>query len=123
MANDFFPILSTSDLDRSMRFYRDLLGGVVSYEFPGPDGRTVYAGIDIGGSHLGIGQDADAAAGPASVSLWLYVDDCDATVARLRDAGVPVLEDPVDQAWGERVALVADPDGIRVRIATRAPGE
>jgi lactoylglutathione lyase len=124
MADDLFPILGTADLDRSLRFYRDLLGGIVSYEFPGPDGRTAYAGLDIGRSHIGLGHDPEAAArSPGLVSLWVYVNDCDATVERLRAAGVPVLEEPVDQPWGERVALVEDPDGIRVRIGTRAPGE
>jgi lactoylglutathione lyase len=123
VTTDLFPIVATTDLERSLGFYRDLLGGTVSYEFPGPDGRTVYAGIDIGRSHLGIGHDPDVAAGAASVSLWLYVDDCDATIARLRAAGVPILEEPIDQPWGERVALVQDPDGIRVRVATRAAAE
>ncbi len=123
MATELFPIIATRELDRSLVFYRDLLGGTVAYEFPGPDGRAVYAGLDIGRSHLGIGEDAAATGGSASVSLWIYVDDCDATIERLRDAGVPVLEEPVDQPWGERVAQVEDPDGIRVRIANRAPGE
>lgn len=123
MADDLFPIVSTADLDASLQFYRDLLGGIVSYESPGPDGRTVYAGLDIGRSHIGLGRDPGAAAGAGSVDLWVYVDDCDATVERLRTAGVPVLEEPLDQPWGERVALVEDPNGIRVRVGTRAPGE
>ncbi len=122
MATDLFPIVATRDLERALRFYRDLLGGTVTYEFPGPDGGTVYAGLDIGTSHLGIGLTADAAdAATAPMLLWVYVEDCDATIAGLRAAGVTILEEPVDQEWGERVALVQDPDGIRVRIATRAP--
>ena len=121
MATDLFPIIETRDLGRALAFYRDLLGATVSYEFPGPDGATVYAGLDLGGSHLGIGLTADAGDAPsAPLLLWIYVDDCDATVATLRDAGTAILEEPVDQPWGERVALVADPDGVRIRIATRA---
>ena len=123
MATELFPIIETANLDRSLGFYRDLLGGTVSYAFPGPDGQPVYVGLDIGRSHLGIGLDASATTGAAHVLLWIYVEDCDATIERLRGAGVPVLEEPVDQPWGERVALVEDPDGIRVRIANRAPGE
>lgn len=119
MADELFPIIATGDLQRSLRFYRDLLGGAVAFEYPGPDGQTVYAGVDIGTSHIGIGQDAEAATGPSRISLWVYTDDCDALVERLRSAGVPILEEPVDQPWGERVALVQDPDGIRVRVATR----
>jgi lactoylglutathione lyase len=120
MATSLFPIISTTSLERSLGFYRDLLGGTVAYEFPGPDGAPVYAGIDIGLSHLGIGVDPDMAAPSPTVILWLYVEDCDATVSSMRSAGVTIREEPVDQPWGERVALVEDPDGILVRIATRA---
>ncbi len=121
MATDLFPIVETRDLGRALAFYRDLLGGTVTYEFPAPDGGTVYAGLDIGTSHLGIGLTADASdATTAPILLWVYVEDCDATIAGLRAAGVPILEEPVDQPWGERVALVQDPDGIRVRVATKA---
>ena len=120
-ATELFPILETPDLARSLAFYRDLLGGTVGYEFRGPDGDVVYAGVDIGRSHIGIGQDATATTAPARVILWVYVDDCDALIATLRAAGVPVLEEPVDQPWGERVGLVEDPDGVRVRFAERAP--
>ena len=123
MAQELFPILETTDLERSLRFYRDLLGGAVSYQFPGSDGATVYAGVDIGRSHVGIGLTESPDAPPARVVIWIYVEDCDAMVAQLRNAGVPVLEEPIDQPWGERVALVADPDGIRVRIANRAAAD
>lgn len=120
-ATELFPILETPDLARSLAFYRDLLGGTVAYEFRGPDGDVVYVGLDIGRSHLGIGQDATATTPPSRVILWIYVDDCDAVIRRLRAAGIRVLEEPVDQPWGERVGLVEDPDGVRVRIAERAP--
>ena len=124
MFTSLFPILSTSDLERSLGFYRDLLGGVVSYQFPGPDGQPAYVGIDVGSSHLGIGRDPDAPAGPEgrqTFSLWVYADDCDAAVERLRAAGVEVMEEPTDQPWGERVARVRDPDGNEVIIGARLP--
>jgi len=43
-AAPFFPILATRDLNGLLRFYRDLLGFTVTYEFPGPDGNTVILG-------------------------------------------------------------------------------
>ena len=120
MATQLFPILSTPDLERSLRFYRDLLGGTVTYEFPGPDGKPGYVGLEIGTSHLGIGHDPALTEGPGRrMSLWVYVDDCDATVDRLRAAGVDVVAEPADQPWGERVARVRDPDGIEVIVGAR----
>jgi hypothetical protein len=60
------------------------VGGRLTYEFPGPDGRPSYVGLAIGESSLGIAQVDDADFRPAGpISLWLYVDDCDAAVDRL----------------------------------------
>jgi lactoylglutathione lyase len=121
MFDEIFPILTTSDLPAALRFYRDLLGGTVTYQFP-PEGEPVYVAVDLGRSHLGIGgQDQPGALANDRVTLWVYADDCDKAVERLRDAGVPVLQEPADQPWGERMATVTDPDGNRVIVATRAP--
>lgn len=122
MFTELFPILATADMPRALAFYRDLLGGVVGYEFPGPDGMPAYVALDIGASHVGIGLQAaaDAGRGPRSMSLWLYTDDCDAAVERLRAAGVTITEEPADQPWGERVARALDPDGNEVIIGQRA---
>ncbi|GAA0447829.1 hypothetical protein Ade02nite_60360 [Paractinoplanes deccanensis] len=45
--DEVFPILTTPDLGRSLGFYRDLLGGKVTYQFP-PEGEPAYAGLEIG---------------------------------------------------------------------------
>jgi lactoylglutathione lyase len=121
MFESLFPILTTRDLRAALGFYRDLLGAEVKYEFPGPDGEPVYAGLELGSSHLGIGQDPALADGPsARFSLWTYVADCDVAVERLRAAGVTVVEEPADQPWGERIARVLDPDGNMVVIGQHA---
>jgi lactoylglutathione lyase len=121
LFTELFPILSTPDLDRALRFYRDLLGGTVSYEFPGPDGEPAYMGLNIGPSHVGISRDpaASPAPGRRAVSLWIYADDCDAAIDGLREAGVTIVEEPADQPWGERVARVLDPDGNEVIVGSR----
>jgi lactoylglutathione lyase len=49
MITELFPILSTPDMERSLAFYRDLLGGVVTYEFPAPDGNEVIVGQKLAG--------------------------------------------------------------------------
>ena len=54
------------------------------------------------------------------VSLWVYADDCDAAVERLRQAGVTITQEPTDQPSGERVARVRDPDGNEVIVGARA---
>ena len=131
MLDEMFPILTSPDLPGALAFYRDLLGGRVAYQFP-PDGEPGYVGLTLGGGQLGIGQATPAPHGldPASggsapagrISLWAYVQDCDAAVERLRAAGVRVTEEPADQPWGERVARVLDPDGNEVVLGQRPPG-
>ena len=121
MIESAFPILSTPDLARALGFYEGLLGGTVTYRFP-DEGEPQYVGLDLGSSHLGIGADPELEAGNTlqRFSLWIYVDDCDAVVDRLKAAGAPLLEEPVDQPWGERIARVADPDGNVVIVGARA---
>jgi lactoylglutathione lyase len=122
MFDEMFPILTTPDLARSLEFYRDLLGGTVTYQFP-PEGEPGYVGVQIGRSHLGIGlQDQPGDLANNRITLWVYADDCDVAVKRLRDGGVEVVQEPASQPWGERMSMVLDPDGNRVIVASRSSG-
>ncbi|MDY7230255.1 VOC family protein [Hyalangium rubrum] len=119
-----FPMLSTESLERAVGFYKELLGGVETYRFP-DSGPPAFIALRLGESELGIGAIGSAAPlhgqpqRPAQghrIELCVYVDDVDATIERLRSGGVPVLLEPIDQPWGERVAYVADPDGNLVML-------
>ena len=72
------------DLERAAAFYADLLGAAptASYDPPG----LVF--FDLDGVRLLLDR------GAPSALLYLDVDDIDATVARLRGAGVAVESDP-----------------------------
>ncbi len=111
---DAFPILLVSDLQRSLGFYRDLLGFEVAYCFPS-ESEPQFVSLAIEGGKLGLGT-AQEQVQSASTAIWLYTDDVDDAVARLRDAGVLVVAEPADQPWGERVASVADPDAFIIHI-------
>jgi lactoylglutathione lyase len=118
MYKSIFPILVTADLTAALGFYRDLLGAKVTYEFPAPDGgEPGYVALELGDSHLGIGRDPEAPLEPSErFSLWVYAEDCDAAIDRMKQAGVTIVEEPADQPWGERVARVLDPDGNLVIV-------
>ena len=119
MFDELFPILSTADMAKALRFYRDLLGGIVTYQFPA-DGEPAYVSMTIGGSSLGIGlQEEPGDTANDRVTFWVYARDCDAAIAALRAADVPIVREPADQPWGERMAEVLDPDGNRVLVAAR----
>jgi lactoylglutathione lyase len=61
LISELFPIVTTANLGAALGFYRDLLGGEVTFEFHGPDGEVGYVGLNLGTSHIGIGRDADFA--------------------------------------------------------------
>jgi lactoylglutathione lyase len=75
---------------------------------------------DRNGSQLSLGVGVKARAGVGAPNdrfeLGLYTPDVDATVARLRESGVRIVDEPADQPWGERMARVLDPDGNRVTL-------
>ncbi|MEV1329001.1 VOC family protein [Micromonospora costi] len=119
LAEELFPILTTADLAAALRFYGKLLGGTVTYRFP-EEGEPAYVSLRLGAGHLGIGrQEEPGTLTNDRVTLWVYVADCAAAVERLRAAGVPVVAEPAAQPWGERMAVVRDPDGNRVLVADR----
>jgi lactoylglutathione lyase len=126
-AHKLFPMLSVSDLARSLVFYRDLLGGVINYRFP-EQGEPAFVTLTLGeSSEVGLGAitgPGEALHGeplrPATghrIELCVYVDDVDAAVRGARDAGFTVMLEPKDQPWGERIAYLRDPDGNMVMLA------
>ena len=99
--------------------YRDLLGGVVVYQFP-PEGEPGFVSLDVGDSHIGLGRwrrrarSTAARSGPrpatgsssASTSTtWTQ------TYAAAAEQGLEQVKPPEDMPWGERTAWIADPDG------------
>ena len=118
MIESTFPILEVADMERALAFYRDALGAVVIYSFP-PDGEgePVYVSVSTGSTTMGIGL-TESPLPPGNVMLWFYVDDVDRVTEELTGHGASVIEGPVDQPWGERTALITDPFGTRVHLAT-----
>ena len=104
-------LLRPSDLDRSRRFYRDVLGLAVYREFGPPDDPGVV--FFLGSGFLEV---SGHAAGPAgrSVMIWIQVRDVRDEHARLTAAGVPVIRAPVAEPWGLIEMWIEDPDGIRI---------
>ena len=111
MSSRAFPIISVRDLPAVRGFY-ERLGFVQAYQFP-PEGEPEFVAMDRGESSIGIGAGGEE---EDRFGFWVDVDDVDATVATLRDAGAPVVAEPEDQPFGERVAQLRDPDGNLVYV-------
>ncbi len=49
-------------------------------------------------AYLGIGREVEhLAAGHRTISLWVYTDDCEAAIERLRGAGMTITQERADQ--------------------------
>ena len=84
-------LLRPGDLDRSRRFYRDVLGLAIYREFGPPDDPGVVFFLG-----QGLLEVSGHAAGPAgrSVMIWIQVRDVRAEHARLAAAGVRIIQEP-----------------------------
>ncbi len=103
--------LTVSDLSRAIRFYREILGLSLKYEFKD------YAGFDVGGVELGVktwgGMEPPRQGEPV---VNFLVDDVDKAYAELSAKGVKFTKAPEETLWGSRVALFRDLDGNTLQL-------
>lgn len=118
-VRSLFPILTSRDLPRLVRFYEHALHARVVYRF-GDSDEDDYVSLEVGEASLGVGRDPAAQGTGDRIALWFYVDDVDAAYARWMTAGGDSVREPADMPWGERVAQVRDPDGNLVNLGVEA---
>lgn len=124
--NALIPELSVSDVQRSIRFYVDVLGFGIEYSRP-EDG---FYFLSCQGSQLMVEEVNDHwTTGELEhpfgrgINLQMEVDDVEALAERLEEAGVPLFR-PLAESWyrgkdavyGQAEFLVQDPDGYLLRF-------
>ena len=114
------PAFTVNDIERSVRFYTDVLGFIVIEQMT--DGAVLQGVIlKAGVCTLNLSQD-DWAKGRdrkkgEGMRIWCKTaQDIDAMAKRIRAAGGQLSEDPKNQPWGVRSLSVADPDGFLLTI-------
>jgi PhnB protein len=119
------PYLIVNDGARAIEFYKEAFGATEVLRFEGPDGRIGHAEVKIGDSHVMLadehpemGARSPKTIGGSPISLLLYVEDVDATVARAVEAGGKLLRPVKDQFYGDRTGGVEDPFGHVWYVAT-----
>jgi catechol 2,3-dioxygenase-like lactoylglutathione lyase family enzyme len=99
--------VGVSDVERSVAFYetlglRQIVADYPSYaRFVCPDGDSTLSLLAL----------ADGMAVPATTTVHFECDDLDRTVAELERKGLAFEQDPVDQPYLWREAILKDPDG------------
>jgi catechol 2,3-dioxygenase-like lactoylglutathione lyase family enzyme len=116
----FEPSYTVDDLERSIRFYRDVLGFVVGERWES-EGVLKGVGLKAGLCELGLSQD-DWAKGRdrkkgVGVRMWCTTaQDIDALAKRITAAGGRLSGEPKNEPWGVRSLSVEDPDGFHLTI-------
>ncbi|MBH79078.1 MAG: hypothetical protein CMQ49_01025 [Gammaproteobacteria bacterium] len=119
-------LLNVTDVERSLGFYRELVGMHVDGTWADDEGRTRWAKlVASGGSALMLNEpegDAltDRASRPAYRDVVVYVrmrslGELDAIRARLTDSGAAPGENS-DEMYGQREFMVRDPDGYELAV-------
>jgi len=121
-ARSLSASLTVNDLEKSLGWYRDVLGFAVDKEYE-HDGAVRAVALKAGAVRILIGQD-DGAKGRDRVkgeglSLRLTtVQDIDAIADRIKQLGGTLLTESADVPWGARVFRVQDPDGFTFAISS-----
>jgi len=114
---------TVSNLERSIRFYREGLGLAPAFDFTDENGRRYGLYLHAGGRNFielferELGEQAE---GQSFRHVCLEVDDIQATVGVLRERGVEVSDPKLgkDQSWQ---AWITDPDGNRFELHQYTP--
>ena len=108
-----------SNIEKARAFYEGVLGlkiGEIDQEMEGMPGKF-WIEYDVGGSAFAISNAWDPS-GQVGPSVAFEVDDFEASMKELKEAGVPILADRVDSpvcCFG----LITDPDGNAITIHRR----
>lgn len=114
--------LMTRDVEAAKSFYADTLGW--SYDsMPNPEGGTYYIAMAGGKPAAGLFemQGADFDNVPVQWFAYIAVDDIDARLAKVADAGGMIIRPAFDIQGIGRIAVVQDKSGAHIGWITPAP--
>jgi uncharacterized glyoxalase superfamily protein PhnB len=114
--------LTVNDLQKSLAWYRDVVGFTVDREFE-REGKVVGVALKAGDVRILIGQDDgakgwDRLKGEGFSLMITTVQDVDELAARIKERGGTLESEPTDMPWGARVFRVTDPDDFKLAISS-----
>jgi uncharacterized glyoxalase superfamily protein PhnB len=118
------PVLIVESVEPCLKFWVDRLGFAITNQVPGPDGKLIFASVQLGPVEVMYQTRAsvvDEQPGVAkdlmghSVALFITVEDLD-TVARSLD-GAPVVKPRHKTFYGSTEIYVREPGGNTVGFA------
>ncbi len=120
MQRAFTNILS-ENVDKTARFYQDLLGMIRHFD---SDWFVILTHADCPGLEFGILArenqivPAEIRNPPAGVMQTFVVEDVEVVFAKAKTLGATIIEPPTDTAYGQRRMLTRDPDGTVIDVSS-----
>lgn len=109
--------LVVREVPKLLDFLKQAFNAQEFMRLPQPDGTIMHAEVSIGDSPIMMGE-AQGEHKPMPGSMYLYVDDTDATYKRALQAGATSQMAPANMFYGDRHASIIDPVGNHWSIAT-----
>jgi uncharacterized glyoxalase superfamily protein PhnB len=115
------PSYTVNDLDKSLAWYRDVLGFGVEEKWE-MEGKVVGVSLKAGDVSFMIGQDdwkkgRDRKKGEGFRIYCATKKNVDDLAKRIESKGGRLDQGPTDQPWGVRDISLTDPDGFKITIA------
>ncbi|HAR97402.1 MAG: VOC family protein [Syntrophales bacterium] len=112
--------IRAADLERSLRFYTDVLGLELLEVVTVLDQPFYFVGNDTVRIEIEQANPAQLAAATGTQAglyhLAFEVDDLEGAAARLRDAGAQFLLPPSQFREDRKIAFILDPDGVFIQF-------
>ena len=117
------PSLTVNDIEKSIVWYRDVLGFVVEETWEDRIGRIIGVSLRAGTSSLMLSQDdwkkgRDRAKGEGMRLYLTTAQSVDELANAVKARGGRLASEPTDTPWGARVFTMVDPDGFNFTIAS-----
>lgn len=104
------PRIVTGQAEQLVQFIKGVFDATGEYLTERPTVLNIYGSL-IMISDTGVRD-------PMPAFLYVYVEDCDQTYQRAKEAGAKSLEKPADLPYGDRRAMIQDQWGNIWQIAT-----
>ena len=118
--------MRVSDMERTINFYREVLGLEVVEQKTSPRGSQL-AFLAVPNSQELIELCSFPGSGAVQVQedlvhLAFEVEDLDETIRELQGKGVPITDGPTQSSSGSRFIFIDAPDGYEIELIQRPPG-